>query len=251
MKKKTRKFISTGLVLCLLLLIVGNCYAVDNTDNTLTLTATDVSFFKAHGVDVYDDAILKFVDVTNSNTAKRTKRALSLTQTKNGITTTDIFLAYEKDESGIEPRYTMVDPADEGYSGELGRYSNYDIVIHYTVDWTFYYDSAGVYVRPQSLSWSYEKTDSSVSVTYGWVKYATTGALCTYPAFSLLQDRYTHNIIKNTNNPVEGSLYSAYNALPTARVIDLAGMSGGMAIVSNFTVDGRAIEDGTIVLGGF
>lgn len=101
MKKKTRKFISTGLVLCLLLLIVGNCYAVDNTDNTLTLTATDV------------------------------------------------------------------------------------------------------------------------------------------------------NIIKNTNNPVEGSLYSAYNALPTARVIDLAGMSGGMAIVSNFTVDGRAIEDGTIVLGGF
>lgn len=200
------------------------------------------------------DTKVKFVEVGSTSTSEKTGYALCVTQANNGVCTNDYLVAYNKniDDSG-RTVYEVVSPADGGYSGSLGLYSSYDIVIHYSVSWSFYPSSTGgVYVRPTGLTWSYEKKDNSVNVTYVWVKYVTSGALCTYPGFSFIEEGYKHNMIKSVSNPSVNTNYSASNALPPARCIDLSGMAGGMAITSTFTVDGYTVEDeGAIILGGF
>lgn len=249
MKKNLFSVLALLLVFGFLFSINAEAFLKNGEIESSSISESQRVFFEDRGIVISENAKVGLAPI-NTSAEDKIAYALYISQTDGNKNRTDYFVAYDEeiDDYG-QKTYTSVSPASGEYSGSMGVYSSYSIIIHYTVEWDFYPSSSGTYVRPLQLTWSYEKKNNSVNVTKIKCKYVTAGAKCYSSNFAFIQDGFRHNIEKTAFNPAEYTDYYSYNPLSSSYVIDLSGMSGGMAVFADFTIDGSSISDSVMIIG--
>ena len=227
-----KKVLSVILTISLLLAVTVSVNAAEkNTigeialDKEITLKAVDVSesilsVLSENGAKINNDSVIKILPVEDS-----ADTAVCVTNVEDEIIESDIFMVYEKDESG---NFVV----DNSMAKALAQGADHNISINYPpTSWDGRYivsatATAAAYVdydydpfgwdpfyKPYKCSFKYTNYDN-VNVNSIDVRYITSGTKYSYPGFEFMNEDYSHMVQVYRANPVEGTTYTNYNYFP-------------------------------------
>lgn len=246
--RKIRMVLS--ILMCCAVLLSATSFAVDDASKRVISSAA-ASFFEEHGIPVSRTAIMDIVPL-NYNDEKSSdvpEYALRLTDQNGSTVTETLYLFYGERSDGSygidgEAVLNLYNPSR---AGGVPMTINSDIVVtpYYNYDFHSMYSGRGPFHRPISLTWSYYKLNTSVSVEYIDVQYVTRGIKCSLPNYtpvSSITESYT--IEKYAALPVASIPYSnTSSSYPSNYVLDIVSGGGGVGIYFYVTINGHAYND--------